>query len=118
MAARPDPPESTAERLTLTAPAYHPLQQAPPLQAIVEVGAVVSAGVVSIEINCDFVASTLPALSQARYLTVPVAETVNGAEYAGLATVGSEPSVVYRITATPEDASVAASDTDTGALYG
>ena len=117
MAATPDPPASTAERLMLTAPAYHPLEQALPLQVIVEVGAVVSTGVVLIEINCDFVASTFPALSQARYLTVPVAETVNGAEYVELPTVGSEPSVVYRITATPEDASVADRATDTGALY-
>ena len=117
MAATPDPPESTAESVTLTAPAYHPLEQAPPLQAIVEVGAVVSIGVVLIEINWEFVASTFPELSHARYLTIPVAETVNGAEYMGLPTVGSEPSVVYRISATPDTASVADNETDTGASY-
>ena len=45
-------------------------------------------------ITCDFVLSTLLALSQARYLTVVVLETVMGPVYFGLATVGVEPSVV------------------------
>ena len=48
----------------------------------------------TIWISCDLVASTLPALSQARYLTVVVVETANGPVYVELATVGSEPSVV------------------------
>jgi hypothetical protein len=42
---------------------------------------------------------------------------VKGPEYTGLVTVGVDPSVVYRITATPDCVSVADKDTDTGALY-
>src|SRR5215216_2185899 len=45
-----------------------------------EVMATVGA-VVSILIDCDFVASTLPALSHARYLTVVVAETMKEPMY-------------------------------------
>jgi hypothetical protein len=63
--------------------------QAAPLQAIDETG-----GVESMRISWLFVASTLPATSQARYLTVAVAGTVNGARYSGLDVVGFEPSVV------------------------
>jgi hypothetical protein len=63
--------------------------QAALLQLTVVVGAVVSTW-----ISCVFVGSTFPALSQARYLTVVVADTENGAVYVGLASVGSVPSVV------------------------
>ena len=49
---------------------------------------------VSILISCDFGDSTLPALSQARYLTVVVALTKKGPRYAVLEVVGSEPSRV------------------------
>ena len=72
MLATPDP-ASLADSETLTGPPYQPLEQAPPSQAIEEVGAVVSIWIV-----CDFVASMLLALSQARNFTVVVAETVNG----------------------------------------
>src|ERR671931_211899 len=68
MLATPDP-ASLADSETLTGPPYQPLEQAPPPQAIDEVG-----GVVSIWIACDFVASTLLALSQARNFTVLVAD--------------------------------------------
>jgi hypothetical protein len=88
MAATPES-VSVAERETLTGAPYQLLEQAAPPQLIDEVGAVVS-----IWIKLDFVASTLFALSQARYLTVVVVETANGPVYVGLATVGSEPSVV------------------------
>ena len=77
MDATPDPPESTAERLTLTDAVYQPLEHVPPLQAIEEVGAVVSAGVVSTWISWEFVASTLPAVSHARNFTVVVDGTLN-----------------------------------------
>jgi hypothetical protein len=73
----------------VTPAVYQPLEQALPLQAIDELGAAAS-----IWISCVLVASTLPATSQARYLTVVVVETVKGFEYSGLAVVGSEPSVV------------------------
>ena len=53
------------------------LEHAAPLQAIAEVGGVVSGGVTLI--SWLFVASALPALSKARYLTVVVVETVNEA---------------------------------------
>ena len=66
---------SVAERLTTTGPLYELVEQDDPPQEMLEVGAVVSNW-----ISCDFVVSTLPALSQARYLTVVAAETVNGAE--------------------------------------
>jgi hypothetical protein len=68
---------------------YKLVEQVEPSQAIEAVGAIVS-----IWTSFDFVPSTLLALSQARYFTVVVAETVNGPAYVGLATVGSEPSVV------------------------
>ena len=67
-------PLSVAKREIWTDALYQPLEQAAALQTIDDVGAVVS-----IWISCDLVASTLPALSQARNLTVVVAETVNGA---------------------------------------
>jgi hypothetical protein len=75
MAARPDPPESIAESATVTADGYELLEHAAPLHVIEEVGAAVS-----IEINCDCVASMFPALSQARYLIVVVVPTETGAE--------------------------------------
>jgi hypothetical protein len=62
-----------AERETLTGAVYAPLEQAASLQAIEETG-----GVRSNWISWLLVASTWPAMSQARYLTVVVAETVNG----------------------------------------
>ena len=76
MTATPDPPESTAERLTLTG-AYQAVQHVLPLHAIEEVGGVVSAGVVSTWMSWEFVASRLPALSHARYFTVVVDEMLN-----------------------------------------
>jgi type IV secretory pathway VirB2 component (pilin) len=78
----------------LTGGAYQPLEQAELLQAIEELGAVVSTAVVSTWIGWLFVASAFPATSQARYLTVVVVETVKGPVYKGLAVVGVEPSVV------------------------
>ena len=48
------------------------------VQAIDEVGGVVSCGVVSTWISWLLVGSTLPATSQARYLTVVVLETLKG----------------------------------------
>ena len=68
-------PSPTASRSP--ASVYALPEQAEPLQAIEEVGGVVSGAV--IVISCELVGSTLPALSQARYLTVVVAETVKGA---------------------------------------
>ena len=68
---------SVADRVTLTGEVYALPEQAEPLQAIEELGGVVSGAV--IVISCELVGSTLPALSQARYLTVVVAETVKGA---------------------------------------
>src|ERR671934_150352 len=88
--------ESAAESATLTDAVYQPLEQPEPLQLIEELG-----GVVSIWISCEFVASTLPALSHARYLTVVVWDTVIGSLYAVLEEVGSEPSRVKRMTLTP-----------------
>jgi hypothetical protein len=67
-----------AESETLTEAVYQPLEQAEPLQAIEEDGGVLSGGVVSTWISWLLVASTLPATSQARYLTVVVVETVKG----------------------------------------
>jgi hypothetical protein len=69
-----------AESETLTEAVYQPLEQAEPLQAIEEDGGVLSGGVVSTWISWLLVASTLPALSQARYFTVVVVGTVNGAK--------------------------------------
>jgi hypothetical protein len=46
MKATPDPPESTAERLTLTGAEYQPLEHVLPFQAIEEVGGVVSTGAI------------------------------------------------------------------------
>ncbi len=66
-----------AESETLTEPPYQPVEQVELLQLIEDVGGVVSGAVWLIVISCDFVASTLAAVSQARYLTVVVAETVN-----------------------------------------
>ena len=66
---------SVAERATPTDAVYQPLEQLEPLQLIEELGAAVS-----IWISCEFVASTLPALSQARYFTVVVTGTVKGVE--------------------------------------
>ena len=71
-----------------------------------------------------FTASAFPALSKARYLTVAVADTVNAPLYVvpfgdtASDAVGVEPSVVYRISFTPEPPalSVAASVTETFAL--
>ena len=75
MPATPEPPgSSVALSVTVTAALYGPAQAAP-LHAIVEVGGVVSVGPVSIVISWLLTASALPALSQARYLTVVVAET-------------------------------------------
>jgi hypothetical protein len=76
MNATPDS-ESAAERLTLTDAVYQPLEQIPPLQAIEDVGDVVSTGVAETLINCEFVASTVPALSHARYFIVAVDEMLN-----------------------------------------
>ena len=50
------------------------------MQAIVEVGAVVSMGPVSIVISWLLVASALPATSTAKYFTVDEVETVNAPE--------------------------------------
>src|SRR5439155_22635648 len=61
--------------------------------------------------------STLPALSQARYLTVVVCDTVIGSLYAVLEAVGSEPSSVYRMTLTPLSPSLAARVTVTSVAY-
>ncbi|OLP72636.1 hypothetical protein BJM39_27235 [Salmonella enterica subsp. enterica serovar Javiana] len=62
-----------------------------------------------------FTASALPATSQDRYFTVVVAEIGMGALYSVLVVVGSVPSVVYRVLATPEPPvlSVAARETET-----
>src|SRR5919199_53244 len=103
---------SVADSVTVTSAEYAALEQAEPSQAIDEVGAVVSTWT-----SCDFVASTLPTLSHARNFTVVVEETLKGAVYSGLEAVGSLPSVVYRITATPLSASTAESATLTGAAY-
>jgi hypothetical protein len=48
------------------------------LQVIEEAGGVVSGTTTVIVMSCVFVASTLPALSQARYLIVVVDYTLNG----------------------------------------
>ena len=80
---------SVAARAIVTADAYVLVEQVEPSQLIEETGACES-----MRMSCDFAASTLPALSHERYLTVVVAETVNGPVYVGLATVGVEPSVV------------------------
>jgi hypothetical protein len=66
---------SVADRETLTGAAYALPEQAAPLQAIVDVGAVVS---VLTWISWLFVVSAFPALSHARYFTVVVVETMNG----------------------------------------
>src|SRR4029450_7948694 len=96
---RPPPPEpvSVAASETATGGPYQLLEQVEPLHAIDEVGAVESTW-----ISWLLVGSALAGTSQARYLTVVVPETTNGAWYAALESVGSEPSVVYRITATPQ----------------
>jgi hypothetical protein len=88
MTATPDS-VSVPKRVTVTSAEYVLVEHVEPLQLIEEAGAVVSTWM-----NRDFVASTLPAVSQALYLTVEVVDTVNGTVYAGLAAVGSEPSVV------------------------
>jgi len=61
-------------------------------------------------------ASVLPALSYARYLTVVVALSGNAPEYlVPLVRLGVDPSVVYRIDATPEPPVLSVADrlTDT-----
>ena len=65
---------SVAARLTETGSLDEELPQGEPSQLIVVVG-----GVVSIWISWLLTASALPALSKARYLTVVVEATVNGA---------------------------------------
>jgi hypothetical protein len=81
-------PESASFALTVTLTT--PLTVAPSVgDVIATLGAAVSNWM-----SCERVVSTLPALSQERYLTVVVSETVKGALYAGLETVGSEPSSV------------------------
>ena len=55
--------------------------------------------------------SAFPTTSHARKATVVVAVSLNGPAYGGLDVVGVVPSVVYRITETPEPVSVAASPT-------
>ena len=51
-----------------------------PATAVPLVGAVIATvgAIVSIWISCDFVSSTFPTLSQARYFTVAVAGTLKG----------------------------------------
>src|SRR5919198_1193822 len=108
---------SAAESATLTEAPYQPVEQTSRLQAIEDVGGSVSGAGFVIVTSCEFVASTLPALSHARYLTVVVADTVIGSLYAVLDAVGSEPSRVYRMTLTPLSASLADSVTVTSAEY-
>src|SRR5919204_622185 len=90
IAATPEPP-SAADSETLTAAPYQPVEQTSRLQAIEDVGGSVSGAGFVIVTSCEFVASTFPALSHARYLTVVVADTVIGSLYAVLDAVGSEP---------------------------
>src|SRR5436305_12508742 len=63
------------------------------------------------------VASILPALSQARNLTVVVAETVNGAVRSEERRVGKERRVGWRTAPTKEKASRALNPTETEAPY-
>ena len=65
---------SVAETVTVTAAEYVLDEHAEPLHAIAEVGAFAS-----IWMTFELVVSTLPASSHARYFTVVVVETVNGA---------------------------------------
>src|SRR5919198_1031889 len=109
--------EPAGESATLTAAPYQPVEQTSRLQAIEDVGGSVSGAGFEIVTSCEFVASTFPALSQARYLTVVVADTVIGSLYAVLEEVGSEPSRVYRMTLTPLSPSFADSVTVTSAAY-
>ena len=86
---RPEPPVSVADRLTVTPVAYA-AAHGDPLQLIALDGAEVST-----RINGALTASALPALSKARYLTVVVEGSENGAVYTvPFVAVGSEPSVV------------------------
>jgi hypothetical protein len=69
-------------------------------------------------INCDLTVSSLPAMSAARYFTVVVALTVNGAVYVEPELeFGFDPSVEYRIRLTPDPVSVALSETVTALEY-
>jgi hypothetical protein len=80
---------SEAVSETDTAAVYQPVEHAVLLQATVVAGAVPS-----MRMSWLRTASAFPAKSQDRYLTVVVLATLNGAEYVGLVSVGSVPSVV------------------------
>src|SRR4051794_4276747 len=115
------PPTRTPPRSPATLSAAVAANDAVPLTVAPSAGAVrlTVGGVSSIWIRWELTASALPALSNARNLTVLVAVTENGPLYTDpLDAVGSDPSVVYRISRTPDPPtlSVAANATDTAAL--
>jgi hypothetical protein len=85
---------SVALRVTVTGALYGVCAHAEPLHLIVVAGGVLSGGGAEMLISCERTASTLPAMSQERYFTVVVLDTVNAPEYVGLERVGSVPSVV------------------------
>src|SRR5438128_670298 len=90
----------------VTTPSYPPAAHAEPSHVTVVVGASPSGGRL-MSTNCECVASALLFRSHERNFNVVGVMRTIGSVYSGLLSVGSEPSVVYRVVDTPVPRSVA-----------